>query len=275
MKKLYEFFSNRLSLKTKNQLGSSRFLKPIRDAFLRENGKYKETFVEIERDYLNYSTKFRYYASIKNALKAKNKGVENTILRNSIILLEQQNKTKDDCLIIDVGSNFGYMSMVWGLSVCQNGKVHSFEANRDVYSSFLNSINYNGFKNIILNYNAVGNSNKTVKMYQMDTTSNFKNIDSTDKYDMVEMFTLDTYNNQIHLGRCDVIKIDVDGIEYEILQGSLNVMKQYRPIYIVETNNDARIVDFFITNDYNILDMKLEPYISPNQLPPNIFCIPK
>lgn len=275
MKKLYEFISNKLSLKTKNQLGANRFLKPIRDAFLRKNGKYKETFVEIEKDYLNYSTKFRYYASIKNALKAKNKGVENTILRNSIILLKQLNKTNDDCVIIDVGSNFGYMSMVWGLSVCQNGKVHSFEANKDVYSSFLNSINYNDFKNVILNYNAIGNLNKAVKMYHMDTTSNFNNINNNNKYDMVEMLTLDTYNDQVQLGRCDVIKIDVDGIEYEILQGSLNVMKLYRPIFIVETNNDPRIVDFFITNNYDVLDMKLEPYMPPSQLPPNIFCLPK
>lgn len=275
MKKLYEFISRMLSTKTKKQLGSNRFLKPLRDAFLRNNGRFKETFVEIDKNYLEYPTKFRYYASIKSALKAKNKGVENTILRNSILLLKQFNKTNDDCIVIDVGSNFGYMSMVWALSVCRKGKVHSFEANKDVYASFTKSLDFNKLKNITLRYNAVGNSNKTVKMYHMDTTSNFNNTNNTDKFDMVEMLTLDSYDNQIRLGRCDVIKIDVDGIEYEILQGSLEVMKRYQPVYIVETNNDPRIVDFFITNNYDILDMKLEPYISDTQLPSNIFCLPK
>src|SRR5690606_27589968 len=144
------------------------------------------------------------------------------------------------------------------------------EANKDVYTSFLKSINYNRFKNIDLNYKALGNIDKTVKMYHMDTTSNVNNIDNTDNYDMVEMVTLDSYDNQNKIGRCDLIKIDVDGIEYEILQGSLETMKRYRPIYIVETNNDPRIVDFFTMNNYNVLDMKLAPYEPDTQLPPNI-----
>lgn len=274
MKKLYEFISNRLSTKTKNQLGSNRFLKPIRDAVLRRKGRFKETFVEIEKNYLEYSTNFRYYASIKSALKAKHKGVENTILTNSILLLKQLNNTNDDCVIVDVGSNFGYMSMVWGQSVCRNGKVHAFEANNDVYSSFLNSINFNGFANINLNYKALGNSNQTVKMYHMDTTSNFNNITNTDKFEMVDMLTLDSYDSQNDLGRCDVIKIDVDGIEYDILQGSIKVMQIYQPMYIVETNNDSRIVEFFTMNNYAVLDMKLKPYKSPSPLPSNIFCMP-
>lgn len=275
MKKIYEIISNMLSPKVKNQLGSNRVLKPLRDAVLRSNGKFKETFVDIEKNYFEYSAKFRYFASIKYALKAKNKGVENKILRNSISLLKQLNKTDDDCTIIDVGSNFGYMSIIWSLSVGQNGKVHSFEANKDVYSSFLNSITFNGFKNIILNYKAIGNLNETVKMYDLDTTSNFNVSSNNAKFDMVEMITLDNYTNLNQLERCDLIKIDVDGIEYEILQGSLNVMKHYQPIYIVETNNDSRIIDFFTKNDYVILDMELKPYTDQIQLPLNIFCLPK
>lgn len=275
MKKLYEFISNRLSAKTKNRLGSNRFLKPIRDAILRRNGRYKETYVEIERKYLEYPTNFRYYASIKSALKAKHKGVENTILTNSILLIKQLNLNNDDCVIVDVGCNFGYMSMVWALSICRNGTVHAFEANKEVYNSFLNSLNFNGLTNVHLNYKALGNLNQTVKMFHMDTTSNFNNITNTDKFEMVDMLTLDSYDYQNDLGRCDVIKIDVDGIEYDILKGSMQVMQKYQPIYIVETNNDVRIVEFFISNNYSVLDMQLNPYKSPTPLPPNIFCIPK
>ncbi|TDU34421.1 FkbM family methyltransferase [Gelidibacter sediminis] len=275
MKILYEFIFRRLSTKTKNRLGSSHFFKPLRDVLLRNNGRFKEIFVEIEKYYLEYPIKFRYYASIKSAIKARDKGVENTILRNSIILSKQLHKSHDDCIVIDVGSNFGFMSMVWGLSICKKGTVHSFEANKNVYNSFLKSLDHNNLKNIILRYNAIGKTNKTVKMYHMDTTSNFNKTNNTDKYDMVQMLTLDSYDNQNQLGRCDIIKIDVDGIEYDILQGSLEVMERYQPLYIVETNDDPRIIDFFITNNYHILDMALEPYILNTQLPPNIFCLPK
>lgn len=275
MIKLYEFLYKLLQSNVKRRIGASRFLKPLRDFFFKRGGKYKETYVEIDKDYLTYSTRFRYYASIKCALKAKNKGVENTLIKHSILLLKQLGKINDNCVIIDVGSNFGYMSMVWGLTVCKKGKVHSFEANRDVHASFMRSIKHNKFLNIVANYNAVGNYNELVKMYHMDTTSNLHNINNSGKFVMVEMLTLDTYNNIYQLERCDLIKIDVDGIEYEILQGCLNVLKIYQPIFIVETNDDSRIIEFFRTNNYDVLDMKLMPYNTGIQLPSNIFCIPK
>lgn len=275
MKKIYELLYGRLPKKIKNRLGSNAFLKPIREALLRDNGKFKEQYVDVERNYLGFNTKFRYYASIKNAIKAKKSGIENTILKNSILLLKQLNKLNGDCVIIDVGSNFGYMSMVWASSVCKKGTVYAFEANKDVYASFLKSISYNKFKNLILNYNAIGNKNETVKMYHLNTSSNFNNTNNTDYFDMVDMLTLDSFDTINQIGRCDVIKIDVDGIEYDILQGCVMVMKRYQPIFIVETNNDQRIIDFFVGNNYAVLDMELKAFHMPAAFPPNIFCIPK
>jgi hypothetical protein len=71
------------------------------------------------------------------------------------------------------------------------------------------------------------------------------------------------------------VKIDVDGIKLDILMGATELIKKLKPIFTVETNGYKKIIDFFHKLDYQILDMKLNPIQSGNQLPPNIFCIPK
>ena len=56
--------------------------------------------------------------------------------------------------------------------------------------------------------------------------------------------------------------------------GSQELIKKAQPIFIVETNNDNRIIEFFKEQDYSILNMKLKP-ISEGEIPVNVFCLPK
>jgi len=71
----------------------------------------------------------------------------------------------------------------------------------------------------------------------------------------VKMNKLDNYN----FGKIDAIKIDVEGFEYEVVKGSKNIIKKYRPTFQLEMveNQFKRfnatpedIVNFFINNDY-------------------------
>ena len=86
---LYNLFPKRL----KNKLGRSKILEPLRNYFFRNNGSYKEVVSKIKRKYLDYLVYFNFYASIQVANKAKKKGIENTVLNNSIKLLKSN---KDD-----------------------------------------------------------------------------------------------------------------------------------------------------------------------------------
>ena len=267
---LYNLFPKRL----KKKLGSSKILEPLRNSFFRRNGSYIEVRAKIKREYLKYIVEFNFYASIQVANKAKNKGIENTLLINSIKLLKSNN---DDKTIFDVGTNFGYLSLVWANSVCKNGKVYSFEPHPLLYNSYTKSVQSNNLKDIIVSENvAVGNEIGTIGINLFSTTSNTINIESNkrnDKKERVNIITLDHYVEKNCITRCDLIKIDVDGIEFEILKGSLELIKKLHPIFIVETNNDSRIIDFFLNHDYRILNMELLP-ITERELPLNIFCIP-
>lgn len=257
----------------RNRIGKSKSLKWLRDFILRKDGVYKERKVRIKRAYLDYNVDFKFVASIKEASNALVKGIENTMLCNSITLLRKRRENLDDITILDVGANFGYLSLVWSQTVCKRGKVIAFEPSIDVFKSLSKSVEVNNVGNIVKLVNvAVGNENKSVQLFLNDSTSNVIPENENQQSDTVQMIRIDDYINENDI-KCDLIKIDVDGIEYDILKGSIHTLKKYNPIYIVETNNDIRIIDFFRENNYTVLDEKLNPYSEDKKLPPNVYCV--
>ena len=50
------------------------------------------------------------------------------------------------------------------------------------------------------------------------------------------MITLDGWNEQAQLERCDLIKVDIEGYEYEFLCGAMRFVEAFRPIIFGEFN---------------------------------------
>lgn len=275
MSQIKMFLYNLFPKGVKKKLGKSKVLAPIRNSFFRTNGSYKEAQVKINRTYLDYLVQFNFLASIQVANKAKVNGIENTLLKNSIKLLNSEENNK---VIFDVGTNFGYLSLVWANTIAKNGKVYSFEPHPILFKSYKKSVQSNHLDNRIIAENvAVGNDLGSVEINLLSTTANTLHLDIHKEKDQkvkVDIISLDHYVEMNSISKCDLIKIDVDGIEYDILNGSKELIKKLQPIFIVETNNDHRIINFFLDHNYSILNMKLEP-ISEGELPENIFCLPK
>src|SRR5690554_6604690 len=135
-----------LSPQMRNRIGQSQVLKPLRDIILRSNGNYRESKVLVNRSYLEYKVEFNFIASLKVASKAKKSGIENTILRNSINLVKSYKTKENDAVVLDVGANFGYLSLVWANSISRQGKVIAFEPNSKVYGNFHDSIKINNLE---------------------------------------------------------------------------------------------------------------------------------
>ena len=269
------YLYNKTPKSLRDRIGKSKMLKWFRDLILKKDGIYKESTVNINKQYLDYSVSFKFVASIKEASNAYTKGIENKMLRNSIKLLRQTAKKLDDIVIFDVGANFGYLSLVWAKTACQTGKVISFEPSSSVFRTLKKSIEINNLNDIVKLENlAVGNENKDINLYINNATSNVNKTNESQESETIQMVRLDDYVTQHRLIRCDLIKIDVDGIELDILKGSVNLLKDLKPILIVETNNDMQIIDFFNENNYVVLNEKLEVYKPTEKLPLNVYCVP-
>lgn len=264
-------------LSVKRYLGQSKFLKPIRDALLRNKRNYLEALGKIRRDYGNYPVDFWFYSDPQNVSKAKKNGIESTLLNNSIVLINKYKGYKNDCVVLDIGANFGFLSLVWAHSLCKNnGRIFAFEPSPNLYGTFLKSTTKNKLTSVITVENcAVGSEDKTIELYLSNTTSNTLKLNASAQAISIEMISVDTYLKKNNIERCDLVKIDVDGIELDILNGCIRTIEKLKPIFIVETNEDIKIVEFFMKRNYKILDMRLKEYQRGTVLPLNIFCIPQ
>jgi len=267
--KIYEITPNFIL----NQISKSRILTRIKNILILENGNYKIIRTEISRSYHSFKVDFFFFGPIKIAIKAKKKGVENTLLRHSFKLLSEY-KTDTDPTIYDVGANFGFLSMVWGKAFeKENGKVYAFEPSRKVSEVTKKSFKFNNLKNVDLQNKAIGNFSGHIDIYEGKASSNIKQQQNTHKIN-VEITKLDDFTLKKQIKNIDLIKIDVDGFELEVLKGAEIIIDKYAPILIVETNNDLEILDFIHSKDYVIFDMKLNKVIDlKSNISSNIFCV--
>lgn len=260
----------------KKRLGKSKRLKQLRKRLLYHNNNFNVTAVNVNREYADYSINFKFYAAIKIASTAKYNGIENTVLRNSFILIKRYKPNQVNLNVIDIGANFGYLSAVWASSIAKEGNVIAFEPNKNIFDCIEKTIKANNFQDRFKAYNlAVGNKNKTIQLNVSQLSSNSESMESAINSYEVEMIKLDSVLENEKLDEVDIIKIDVDGIELEILNGAIQTLKTNSVIVIVETNDDYRIIEFFKQLDYIIFDMKLNEYVNGQPIPVNIFCTPK
>lgn len=71
-----------------------------------------------------------------------------------------------------------------------------------------------------------------------------------EKYYEMQLYTLDEFNLQ----DVDYIKIDVDGYELKVLQGSIETIKKYWPLLVLEQeNNERSAIDFCENLGYELV----------------------
>ena len=258
------------------KIGQSSLLRGFRQHLLYTKMSFKTAKVFIKRSYGNYDLGFYFVASIKIASKAQKEGIENTLLHNTFKLVQRYKPNRTDLTVLDVGSNFGYLASVWSHSIANNGMTMAFEPNKNLFTCIEKTIEANNANHKFSVYNlAIGSKNEMITLNASNFSSNIHDMPSTIETYQIEMVKLDDFVKLHAIEAIDLIKIDVDGIELDILKGAKKTIKQSSAIVIVETNGDKRIIDFFKDEDYTILDMKLQRFQDSDTLPLNIFCIPK
>jgi len=148
----------------------------------------------------------------------------------------------DDSVFLDVGANIGYHSLY---IASLNPKVTTicFEPHPKICQLLIQNVLINNFTNIIVHNQAVGNATQTLDFY-MQTQSSYNMGLSSIFYDKyigddyekisVNVVTLDSFLNEQLKSKVRVIKIDVQGSEYQVLQGAVNLISQFRPIITFE-----------------------------------------
>ena len=151
---------------------------------------------------------------------------------------------KPGMTVLDVGANLGYYSLHAAELVGSSGRVHSFEANPNLYGIIYKNIAINGYLDRITLYNnaIMDKSDKIMfnclKNYLGGSSVATFSKEFLDLYmDEVEQFevesiALDEIPDLIN-SKIDVIKIDAEGSEPLIWKGMQKIIKNNHQIKII------------------------------------------
>ncbi len=170
----------------------------------------------------------------------------------------------DNIVMIDVGGNSGG---IFSLFLDKSKLIYVFEPIPSLYKTIENSILVNNEKKVVLIKKALGNSNEFVSMLDNNNSSVVNGATNAEVL-TVEMSALDIELKSLQ--KIDFIKIDVEGFELFVLEGSQKILKEKRPFLLLELH------PFFIQNfDKNYTDVinfiencnyKIEYYSFLNEL---------
>ncbi len=75
---------------------------------------------------------------------------------------------KEGDVVLDLGANIGYFTLIAAKCVGANGKVYAFEPDPTNFSFLKRSVEINNYKNVVCEQKAVSNKNGVVKLFLHD-----------------------------------------------------------------------------------------------------------
>ena len=139
--------------------------------------------------------------------------------------------------VVEVGANIGAHTLFLSQLVGDRGEVVAIEPQRIVYQTLCANLALNSTANVRAYQVGVGDKMGEIVVPYTDPNQphNFGGVSLGDgEGEQVPLITLDSLN----LKRCDLLKLDVEGMECEVIAGAHDTLKRFKPIMYVE--NDRR-----------------------------------
>jgi FkbM family methyltransferase len=145
---------------------------------------------------------------------------------------------------IDCGANIGVHTIEWAKMLHQQGTVIAFEPQEAVYYALCGNIALNNCFNVSAYNSAVSDKSDLMDMpkpnyFQPSTFGSMElkqkegsedigqELKETTKVESVAL-------SNLPLNRCDFIKIDVEGMEFEALDGAQGLIELCKPVMLIE-----------------------------------------
>jgi FkbM family methyltransferase len=137
--------------------------------------------------------------------------------------------------VFDVGANAGYFSVL--SCECGAAHVHAFEPNPAVRSLLLRSAKLGSGDIAVVPAACSDHDGRTDLFISTPANTGMSSVKrKTENSVEVDVITLDGYARRTG-ARPDLIKIDVEGNEFEVLSGARSLLETARPTVVAETRN--------------------------------------
>jgi FkbM family methyltransferase len=187
---------------------------------------------------------------------------------------------KPDDICLDIGANIGVYTLIMS-DLARRGNVHAFEPSSMNYNFLRQNITDNRISNATPHRLALGNKVGRSDFHYLPqyAGSSFGGHQTANQdpdkiildtwgthwprfTETVECLTLDQWMIQNSIDRLDFIKMDVEGSEHFVIEGSKAVFEKYRPTLITEFNT-ACLTKYFAVSPASYFELltTIYPYI--------------
>lgn len=161
-------------------------------------------------------------------------------------------------VVFDVGANFGGLTKVMSRQVGPRGVVCAFEASPRIVDKCQRNMVFNGCSNVQVYHTAVYHtSNQKIPLYSGThlNDSIYNNFRNDQPFCQVATIALDDFISHTKLIP-SLIKMDIEGAEFDAIRGMVNSLDQYSPHLILENGpGDTRCLDFLLGMGYMAIDL--------------------
>jgi FkbM family methyltransferase len=180
----------------------------------------------------NYSVKD--ILGSKMYLNLKDKGISTDLIafgiREHLVTNAIKKLLKKGEIVVDIGANIGYYALLGAKLVGEEGKVFAIEPVVENIEILKKNILLNNYSNIEVFKLAIGDKNQEGEIY-LSEYSNLASLIDRKKFETgekikkekVKIVTLDKFLEDKPLP--DLVRMDVEGYEYEVIKGMENLLK--------------------------------------------------
>ena len=176
-------------------------------------------------------------------VNTQEKGVVPSLLMNGVyekyVTYLFKKIIKQGMIVVDIGANIGYYTLISAKLVGNKGKVYAFEPEPNNFEFLVKNVEINKYTNVITIQKAISNKHGKIELFvdkvNWGAASFSENNIQIQKGGIVEVeaVTLDEFfENVVRDDKVDFIKIDTQGAEELIVEGAEKVFK----------NNNLKII---------------------------------
>jgi len=141
-------------------------------------------------------------------------------------------------IVFDVGAHVGFFTLLASALVGNKGEVFAFEPSKRNIEFLRKHVKLNQCRNIKLivsaasDYSGIGNFDITANSFtgKLDKKT-------TQKEGGVKVITLNKFVDDNKISKVDFIKIDVEGEELKVLEGSRKIIAKFKPNMLISTHS--------------------------------------
>lgn len=183
---------------------------------------------------------------------------------------------KDGMYYFDIGANNGYYYSLKIAKKCLGCKIYSFEPDPQILFHLKKNVEFNKIENIKIVDVALSDKDGHAMLTKDLGASGFLVLENSRNIPTVSVrcTTFDTYTSDNNISRIDLIKVDIEGGEFNFLKGAKKSLIKFRPLIIMEMTDDLLKRSGTSRKEIELLFKEIGFFISKIKMSNDVLVVP-